>query len=184
MTPPLYPPAAAQTATPADNGYAGWTCPPKLAQAATILPTAGLLTLARIRVFTTLVTNVHMHITVGGGTLTANQCLAGLFTKAGVLLAATGNQATNWQSGGIQNMALTAPQTVTYGDFVYVGFYANGSTMPTFTRALNSSSAIANAGLAAPAFDHASADAGLTTAFPATFGVQTGTATAYWVAVS
>ena len=182
---PLFPPFASAVTVPGDNNYVGWSYDSSASvQSATILPTAGLLNLVRIRVMSSLVTNVHLHITVPGATLTADQCLAALFTAAGVLLAPTGNMATVWQGGGNHTMPLSSPQATTFGAFHYVGFYANGSTLPTFSRALNSSSAINNPGLAAPNFRYATANSGLTTAMPASFGAQTGTATAWWAGVS
>lgn len=173
-----------QNAIPSDHNFLGWTFDPVEIQASTILPTAGLLNLARMRIYGTLVTNVAFHITTPGATLTAGQCFAGLFNAAGTLLAATADQAANWQSGGLKVMALSSPQAWSYGAYGYVGWYSNGTTQPTLSRALNSSSAILNAGLSAPNFRYASADSGLTTAMPATFGAQTGTATAYFAAAS
>lgn len=187
MPPPLFPPFAPTTEAPADQGYLGRSYDNAMVQAGLILPTAGLLNLVRVRVLGTLVTNVHLHFTVAGGTLTAGQNFAALFDSAGTLLSATADQATtgsNWQAGGMKDMPLAVAQAVTYGAFYYVGFYANGSTMPTVSRAVNSASAILNGKLAAPNFRYATANAGLTTAMPASFGAQTGTATAWWAGVS
>lgn len=177
---------------PADHNFVGWTLDPREIQGGLILPTAGLLNLARVKALGSTVTNIHFHITVPGATLTAGQCFAALYSAAGVLVGgangitpdASGTGAAGFSTGGFKVMPLTAPQAVTTGSFYYVGWYANGTTMPTFSRALNSSSAALNAGLNAPNFAYATADAGLTTAPPGTFGVQTGSATAYWVALS
>lgn len=170
---------------PADHNLLGWTFDPAEVQAGTIMPTAGLLQLARVKVFGTLVTNILIHLTTGGTTLTAGQCFAALFSPTGTLLSATADQSTAWGSGGLKSMALTAPQVVGWGSWPYVGLFANtAGTMPTLSRGLNSSSAILNAGLAAPNFRYASADAALTTAMPASFSAQTGTATAFWVGLS
>lgn len=69
--------------------------------------------------------------------------------------------------------------------FYYVGFYAvTGTALPTFSRMMNSNTAIGNAGLSAPLFDFASANTGLTTALPDPFTTQTGQGTAWWVALS
>lgn len=187
MSPPLYPPLVQPVAVPADHNLLGWTFDPGMVQAGLILPTAGLLNLARLRVYGTVVSTIHLHITVGGSTLTAGQCFAALFNSAGAHLGAgaiTADQATAWQSGGLKSMALSTPQAVTFGENYYVGWWANGTTMPTFSRAINSASAILNAGLSAPNFRYASANTGLTTAAPSNFGTQTGTATGWWVGVS
>lgn len=181
---PLYPPFAPVAPSPADQNYIGRSFDNAMVQAGTILPTGGLLNLVRVQLLGPLATTLHLHFTVGGGTLTANQNFAALFNSAGTLLSATAEQSAAWQSGGIKSMNLAIAQPVTYGAFYYVGFYAVGSTMPTVSRAVNSASAILNGGLSAPNFRYATADSGLTTAMPATFGVQTGTATAYWAGVS
>jgi hypothetical protein len=182
--PPLFPPFVSQQSVPSDRGLNGWTWDNKMNQAATIIPTAGVLHLIRLRVFATLVTNVHLHITTPGGTLTAGQNFAALYSAAGARLSVSADQSTFWQSGGAQNMPLAVAQATTFGAYYYVGLFSNGTTQPTFTRALNSSSAITNFGLSAPNFDHCTADTGLTTTMPATFGAQTGTLTAYWAATS
>jgi hypothetical protein len=184
--PPLYPPAAVLSTAPASQGYVGWTGKSsQTVQAGLIVQTAGRLELVRIQVLGTLVTNIVLHTTTTATGLTTGQCFAGLYTAAGVLMSATADQSVAWATGGLKSMALTAPQAVTYGAFYYVGFYANTATsLPTFSRMMNSSSAIGNAGLAAPNFDFATANTGLTTALPDPFTTQTGGNTAWWVALS
>lgn len=186
MTPPIYPPPAVLSTSPASQGYVGWTGKPaQTVQAGLIMPTAGRLELVRIQALGTLVTNIVMHASTSSVGLTTAQCFAGLYTAAGVLMSATADQSTAWLSGGLKPMALTVAQPVTYGAFYYVGFYANTATsLPTFSRMMNSSSAIGNAGLAAPNFDFATANTGLTTALPDPFTTQTGGNTAWWVALS
>jgi hypothetical protein len=182
---PLYSPASTGLGgyVPADSNYLGWTFDSVDVQGGAIWPTAGTLNLARIKVGQATVSNIVIHFTVAGGTLTTGQCFAGLYSSAGVLLSSTADQSTNWQTGGLKSMPLSAAQSVS-GPFVYVGFFANGTTMPTQTRAVNSSSAIVNPNQSAPNFRYATADAGLTTALPASFGAQTGAATGWWVALS
>lgn len=187
---PLYAPFAPSFPAPSDNGLLGWTGEPRLSvQAGTIMPTAGLLTLIRIRVYGSLVTRIHMHCTTSATTLTADQCFAGLFNSAGTLLSATatahGSGATGWSDGGAKALVLTTPQVTTFGAFYYVGFFANTTgTLPTFSRCLNSSGAITDIGQSAPDLSVSTADSGLTTAMPATLGAKTASATAYWVGVS
>lgn len=172
---------------PTDQNLAGWSFDPALVQAGTILPTAGLANVARIRVLTSTITNIHFHFTVAGSGLTAGQCFAALYNDGGALLGAgavTADQAANWASGGYKTCPLSVAQGVTPNAWYKVLWWYNGTTAPTLSRAVNSSSAILNAGLAAPTLRYASADAGLTTAAPANIGTQTGTATAWWVGVS
>lgn len=174
---------------PIDAGFVGWTFDSSDAQSATVMPTAGLLTFTRIKIPAAVsnVTNIVMHIATGGTTLTAGQCFAALYNGSGAIFGAgaiTADQSTAWGSGGLKVMPLTVPQAVA-GPYVYVGWFANTTgTMPSFTRALNSSTAITNAGLSAPTLRYGTADAGLTTAPPNNIGTQTGGATAWWVGLS
>lgn len=182
---PLFNPITYPDAIPADHNLVGWSFDPVQVQAGTIMPTAGLLNLCRIKFTASLVTNVLLHATTTATSLTTGQCFAALYSSAGALLSATADQSVAWATGGLKTMALTAAQTVTPGSWGYVGWFANtAGTLPTFSRGINSASAIVNAGLSAPNFRYATADAALTTAMPASFGAQTGGATAYWVGVS
>lgn len=173
----------ADTVLPTDHDLVGWVFPPEQVQGGTIVPTAGLLQVVRVRAMSTLATNLLMYVTTAGATLTANRCLAALFTDAGALLAATGNQATAWESTGLKTMALTAAQAVTPGAWYRIGFYSNGTTQPTFARGAAVAAGTAlNAGLSTPRWS--TADAGLTTAMPSTLGAQTAIGTAWWAAIS
>ena len=171
---------------PSDHNLAGWTFNPKMVQAGTILPTAGVSHIVRIRAMGTTITNILLHLTAGGATLTPGQCFAQLLTDAGTVLSSTADQATAWASGGLKTMPLTVPQAVTRGGWYKVRLWFNGTTGPTLSRAVNSSSAIVNVGLATPNFLYATADTGLTTlaSAPAGIGTQTGGSTAWWVGLS
>lgn len=172
---------------PGDHNLSGWSFPPEEVQGGTIVPTAGLLQVVRVRAMSSIATNLLMYVTTAGATLTANQCLAALFTDAGALLGAgavSGNQATAWQSTGLKTMALTVAQAVTPYAWYRVGFYANGSTLPTFARgAAVAAGAALNAGLSS-SLRWSTADSGLTTAMPSTLGAQTTIGTAWWAAIS
>jgi hypothetical protein len=166
---------------PPDHGLVGWTFDPADVQSATIIPTAGRLELARVRVSGSTVTSILLTLTVAGATLTAGRNFAALFTDAGALLATSVDQSTNWQTAGLRTCTLAAPQAVTPGSFVRVGFFSNGTTLPTLARgAVAFSGAALNPGMAGPAWRYSTADTGLTTAMPATLGAQTSAATAWW----
>jgi hypothetical protein len=180
---PLFP-NQTLVADPSDHNLVGWTFDPANVQAGTLLPTAGLAHVIRIRPVRDTVTNINFHFTVAGSSLTAGQCFAALYTDAGVWLKSTADQATNWASGGYRTCALTAPQAVTPFAFYRVLWWYNGTTAPTLSRAVNSSSAILNAGLSAPVLRYSTADTGLTTAAPTNIGTQTGSATGWWVGLS
>jgi hypothetical protein len=174
---------------PTDHGLGGWTFPTDSIQGGTILATAGLSYVVRLKAMGATITNILLHFTAGGATLTAGQCFASLHNDAGAILgssAVTADQATNWASGGMKVMPLTVAQAVTPGNWYKIRFWFQGTTGPTLSRAVNSSSAITNAGLVAPNFRYGTADTGLTTSAlaPGTIGTITGGATAWWVAVS
>jgi len=168
------------------HGYYGWTFDPDVSQGATLLASAsGTLTLIRIRALSTVITNAHLHFTAGGSGLTG--VYGGLYSQAGALLAGSQSldRSTDWGSGGVKTVPLGAPQAVTAGAYYYFGFFVVGTTMPTISRSLNSSSAIVNVNLNAPNLRYATtADVGLTNTLPANFGAQTGMATAFWAAFS
>lgn len=177
-------PAAPAVPSPADHALAGWTFDPADVQAGTILPTAGRLELARVRVSGPLVTSVLLAITAAGVTLTAGRNFAAVFTDAGALLGTSVDQSTAWQSTGLITCALAVPQSVSPGSYVRVGVFANGSTLPTLARgAVAVSGAALNPGMAAPTLRYSTADTGLTTAMPANLGAQTAAVTAWWLAL-
>lgn len=169
-----------------DHSLVGWTFDPALVQSGTVQPTAGLAQVARVQVLTGVVTNIHFHFTAGGSSLTSGQCFAALYNDAGALLGAgavTADQASNWGSGGFKTCPLSVAQGVTQYAWYRVLWWFNGTTGPTISRAVNSSSAILNAGLSS-GYRYATADTGLTTAAPGNIGTMTGGATAWWVGLS
>jgi hypothetical protein len=130
-----------------------------------------------------LVTNIHVYVQVAGGTLTASQCLAGLFDVNKVLLSATASQHTAWQSAGPVVMALTSPQTVA-GGMYKVGYFYNGTTGPIFA-AQNTAAGLMNYNLsAAQSKAGTTSDTGRTTTLPATLGTQTAGVRTTWFAVN
>jgi hypothetical protein len=181
--------ALTAAARASDHALGGWSFDPALVQAGSVLATAGLSYVARVRVMSATISNVLLHLTAAGVTLTAGQCFCTVHTDAGVLLGAgavTADQQANWQSGGLKVMPLTTPQAWNPGDYCRVRYWFNGTTGPTLSRAVSSASAIVNAGLTSPAFRYSTADTGLTTAAlaPTTLGTQTGGAVAHWVGIS
>jgi hypothetical protein len=174
---------------PTDHNYGGWTYDNRQTQGNGLLATSGLSYVARIRIATSLVTNIHFHVTTPGATLTAGQCFATLHNDAGVILSAnavTADLSTSWNGGGMKTHPLVAPQVTVPGDWYKIRWWFVGTTGPTFSRACSSSSAIINGNLTAPNFMFATADSGLTTAAlaPGTIGTQTGDSIARWAAVS
>jgi hypothetical protein len=170
---------------PADRGYLAWTQPITVMGGSTVVPTAGLLNLRRIRrVPAGPVTNIVTYISGAGVTLTAGQCFAALFTSAGVPVGTTADQSVAWVSTGLKPMALAGgPYSVAAGDY-YVGFWFNGTTGPSIPRSGTINANLTNAGLAAPDFDSASANASVTTTAPNPFTAQTSVVYEWWFALS
>lgn len=178
-------PADAPSQIPADRGLLGWTQPPVVLTGSTAMPTAGLLSLRLIRrVRAAPVTNIITYVGAAGTSLTAGQCFAALFRSNGSLVAQTADQATAWASTGMKTMALAAgPHALDAGDY-YVGAWFNGTTGPAFARSGTIFGALTNVGLAAPNFEMATTDAGVTTTAPSTFGTQTASVFEWWFALS
>lgn len=171
---------------PADNGLVGWTFDPNnRSDSATLLPAAGTMKVVRIRAMSSVITNVLLHFTVGGSSL--SNCYAAVYNDAGALLGAgavTADQSTAWQSSGLKTCALTTPQAVTKGAVYRIGFWWNGTTAPTASRGSNAGSTIINVGQSAGTARHATANTGLTNSAPANLSGLAGDGTAWWVGIS
>ena len=169
---------------PTDHNLLAWSMPPTNIGGGTVMPTAGLLTFVRIRVPKPItVTNIVMHVSTAGGTLTSGQCFAALY--AGVsLVGQTADQAVAWASTGLKTMALAGgPYSLTIGNH-YVAFWFNGTTGPAFPRDSGFSAISANVGLSTPNFKCGTADTSITTTAPPTMGAQTSTGSHWSVALS
>lgn len=173
----------------ADHNFNGWTFDPVAIQGSLAQITAGLSYVARIKCFSSSITNIHMHLTAGGGSLTSGQCFASVHNDAGTQLGISGSLhstgAGGWGDGGYKTIPMVgAPISVTPGSWIKLRWWWNGSTGPVISRGINSSGVITGAGLVNPNFRFAVADSGLTTTGPSTIGTMTASPTAYWVAVS
>lgn len=172
--------------TPADHGLIAWSSDPANIVGTTIVPTAGLVNVVRMKVpAAASVTNILMSVFTAGSGLTAGQNFAAIF-QGGVLIGVTGDQSGVWNSIGtnMKTMALSGgPFPVTAGD-VLGAFFSNGTTLPTFGRAFTGSAALINANIAGANARYGTADAGRTTTMPNPLGVTTNSATAWWMALS
>jgi hypothetical protein len=80
-----------------------------------------------------VVSNITVYVSTGG-TATSTS-LVGLYSKAGVRLAQSADQASAWNTIGKYTVAMTAPFTVTVSDGYFVAILAKtGTTMPTMFR--------------------------------------------------
>lgn len=173
-------------------GYREWAFDPAGVSGGSALGAAGTITLIKIPwVVTAPVTNVVVVLTAGGSTLTTGQCFAGLYDSSGARLGVTADQASAWGSAGTtpKTMAITGgPITVTSGGlngFVYVALLWNGTTSPSFYKAVGSASAILNGSLSAATLRCAVISSAQTT-LPSTLTLSgsTGATNLLWAALS
>lgn len=183
--------ATYQVIRPFDHGALnGWNFDPgSCVQGGTVLTTAGVSYIFRFRALSTVISNLHIHLTAGGVGLTAGQCFASLHNDAGAILgpgAITPDQAASWGTGGFKTLTLNTPMAVTPFSWYKARLWFNGTTGPALSRATNSSAAIIDAGMTAPALRWATADVGITTpgTAPNNLGALTGSSVAWWIGAS
>jgi hypothetical protein len=123
---------------PGDQTLDAWSFDPASNLVAAVLPTA---TISWIKVpiratsFNTVTINsIGILVTTAGASLTVGQNFAGIYDAAGTLLGTTADQAVNWQSTGMKDMALTAPVVLTSSTYVYVALLVRGTTGPSLPR--------------------------------------------------
>lgn len=166
-----------------DHALAAWSFDPAATQGGTVLPTAGLVFSVRVKVLgVTAITNILMHLTTGGVTLTAGQCFAAVYNDAGTtLVGVTADQSTAWASGGLKTMAIVGgPVAVSPYTWYRVVFWFNGTTGPSVTRGSNVNNQLLNLGIPSN-FRFASSNAGTTTTPPASLGALTAVQAAWMV---
>ena len=182
---PLYPNTQSYFLQVPEHGLLGASASPWNTSSSTIMGVAGRLELSRLRLpFPSSVTNIVMTVTTAGGTLTSGQCFAALYTGAGALVGVTATQHTAWESTGAKTMALASGPFACAAGLYYVGYWYNGTTAPTFRTAVTVTASHVNLGFSAPNLLAGTADTGLTTTAPATFGAQTSGGSAWWVGLS
>lgn len=174
-------PAVQAEFVPADHGMASWSFDPSGAVSSVLLPTAGTLYAVKLKLAgSSLITSIIMMTSAAGGTLTAGQNFAMLFDETGSRVGLTADLTAAWAAGpGVKDMPLTAPVQVN-GPFCTVGFYANGTTLPTF-RVSAGFALVGNVNLAAASSRYGAANTGLTTSPPGTLGTITANTFPWWV---
>lgn len=167
---------------PSDSGLIAWAYDPVSASSASNQPAAGQVVGVKMRVPAGTITNLWVGLNSAGSGLTAGQNFAGLYNSAGTLLSATADQSTAWTSGFTAvSMALTAAQVVAAG-YVYVCWFANGTTIPKFQWANSANVLNANINTGATArFVHG--PGGQTTSMPASLSPGA-SGDGYWAAVN
>jgi hypothetical protein len=165
----------------ADDNYLAQSILPEAARD-NIALTSGKIYVARIRIDErAFAQNIYAHVNVAGATLTAGQCLAGIYDQLGNQWDVTSNQATAWASTGRKSMG-------GFGDnykpgIYYLALLAVGTTMPQFAGAIANPIADGNGAVAPNRFMQASA-AG-STSLPATLTLSSmvPTSSGIWLAI-
>lgn len=117
---------------PSDNGLVAATFDPAIAQGASA-PTKGTLYLARLSIHANVtITNLLVGMsTAGSGTSTGT--FVGLYNSSGTLLTGSSDLASSFTGAtGNLTLALTTPQALTAGTFVWAAILTNlATTQPT-----------------------------------------------------
>jgi hypothetical protein len=149
---------------PGDHGLIAWTMDPASTGSSGTVLSAGFIYMVQV-VVRQSVTITKLNVVLGGAgaTLTANQCLAGLYDSAGNRVAITADMSTTWNSAGNKTMNLTASYSAAPGKY-YIALLFNGTTSPTFAcgSTLGATFTPGNANLAAGSYRWCRSAAGQT----------------------
>ena len=168
--------------SPSDHGLISWTYDLAMGASGQLIAAQGTVNFARLHIpYNCSITNIWMLLTTQGSGLTSGENFAGLYNSAGTLLGATADQSTTWATNGTKQMAISGgPIAVTPGDYL-VGFFANGTTLPSPLRAVSQN---ANVNLSSPNSRFGTASTGNTTAMPSAIGTLAAASNAWWIAVN
>jgi hypothetical protein len=167
------------------HGYAAWTFDPALAGTTFVLATAGTVYTARLVLpAAASITNVVTALQVAGGTLTASQCLAGLYGPTGTLIGVSASQDVAWASTGVKVAALTGGPFACPAGVYTAAFMFNGTTGPSLIAGSVQSVGGVNAGIGATASRFGTADTGRTTTLATPLGTVAASVRSIWAALS
>ena len=177
--------------TAADQSLLAWSYdgPSGVNGGTTALATGGTLYTVAIKVPAAItVTNIVAQLSANGSVLTSGQCFAALYRgAAGSLIGVTADQSGAWGSGAPKalTMALASGPFAVAAGVVYVAFWFNGTTGPSFFRS-NAAPTLFNIGLADAASRWGTANTAVTTTAPGTLGTitATGSLAAFWAGLS
>ncbi|MGW4493770.1 hypothetical protein [Streptomyces sp. NPDC004376] len=140
--------------TPSDHGLTAWSFDPAACTTTGTTLSSGYIYLIEI-ILRQAATVAKLNVLLGaaGASLTANQCLAGLYDTGGVRRGVTADQSSVWTSAGSKSMSLTSSYAAAAGKY-YVALLCNGTTSPTFAcgSTLGASFTPGNANLAAGSY--------------------------------
>lgn len=115
-----------------DHGFISWAFDPACSGSNGTSLSVGYIYLVEVILRSAAtVSKIAAVVGTAGATLTANQCLAGLYSSAGTRLAVTDDQATAWTSVGYKAMSLTSTYSAAAGKY-FVALVVNGTTSPGF----------------------------------------------------
>ncbi|MFF8589957.1 hypothetical protein ACF061_00715 [Streptomyces sp. NPDC015220] len=173
--------------TPSDHGLIAWSLDPAACTTTGTTLSAGFIYLLGVVLRqATTISKVNAVIGTAGATLTAGQCLAGLYDSAGTRRGITADMSTTWNSVGNKAMSLTGSYSAPAGRY-YIAMLFNGTTSPTFAAGSTFGSTFTpgNANLAAGSYRFCRSASGQTS-LPAsiTLSGYTPDANNVWAAVS
>ncbi|MEU0398347.1 hypothetical protein ABZ208_37515 [Streptomyces sp. NPDC006208] len=153
-------------AVPQDHGLECWTFQPYGSVSSALLSN-GRVYLAKLPIRRAVtVDTIWWGVGTAGASPVAGQNEVGMYSSAGVLLAATNVDAVI--SSAAPKATTITPQSLTAGDFVWIGFVFNATTAPTLVRGASFES-FPNLNLTASTLRSAVAVASGATALPASF---------------
>lgn len=176
------PPILPSVPSPADHGLLAWSFDNSQAVSTLIVGTAGRLHTVRLPINRpVLVTAIQMSLSTVGATLTAGQNFAMIFDESGNRVGITADMSTLWSASPANlDMTLTAPVQIN-GPFCHVGFYANGSTLPTFRVSTNATSFVGSANLGSGTYRYGMSTSSLTSTPPSVVGTISSPSFPWWV---
>jgi hypothetical protein len=140
------------------------------------------------------VASVFFDITTAGGTLTANQCFAGVWDANGALCGLSADQSTAFALTGLTGIALVGGSGLPGAPFlvdtpyVYVGYWFNGTTGPFLSRTSIVDVGVVNGTIVVPTSQAraVTANAGLTVigGAPLVLGTLTKATNPFWCALA
>ncbi|MEU4154763.1 hypothetical protein [Streptomyces antimycoticus] len=149
---------------PVDQGLIAWTFDPACCSTTGTTLAAGFIYLIEIVLRqAATISKINAVIGTAGATLTANQCLAGLYDTTGTRRGITADMSTTWTTAGNKAMPLTASYSAAAGKY-YLALLFNGTTSPTFAcgSTLGATFTPGNANLAAGSYRFCRSAAGQT----------------------
>lgn len=170
---------------PADNGFLAANFAPEIGSSTTV-PTAGTLYLLKVPIRTAITWTYVWFVVTTQGSGSSTGSYVGLYNSSGTLLTGSSDMGSSLTGNGLKQVALTTPQSLAAGAFVWVAILSNlASTQPSILKSASYGYAV-NANLSASLARSVTNGTGLTS-LPASItpsGSNTNDNNGYWVAGS